>query len=195
MVKLTIENETLMKLQRQGGEGNSLKQKGLIDAKELAGLETLESDKQWPDWSTRFKDAILARGHPAARCAMDAVEQMSEKSADVDAGATIARGKRAEWSSEKINDETWVMWANDLYYILEDMTKGNATVVVRNSVIVDGGIGVIDQEGFRAWRALEGPCARRRRPGDCRASWTWSSAARSKTSARSTRSSTTGFAR
>ena len=35
----------------------------------------------WADWSTRFKDAIGARGHPAARAALDAVENLPSQSA------------------------------------------------------------------------------------------------------------------
>ena len=60
-----------------------------------------------------------------------------------------------DWSAEKIDDRKWRMWANDLYYILEDMTKENATVVVRNSVITNAGDHIIEQDGSRAWRSLK----------------------------------------
>jgi hypothetical protein len=153
--QLKVENQTLMKLQAMGGGGGDHSRKGLIDVKELSRMETLEHEKQWADWSTRFKDAIMARGHPAARCALDAMEQMAEKDAGAPKAAAVARAKMPDWSEDKINDPKWRMWANDLYYILEDMTKGNATVVVRNSVIVNGGDHVIEQDGFRAWRSLK----------------------------------------
>jgi hypothetical protein len=128
--------------------------RGLIDIKELARMETLENEKQWADWSTRFKDAIMARGHPAARAALDGMENALEKDAGVGGAARIARGKNAEWAVEKIGEDKWKMWANDLYYILEDMTKGNATVIIRNSVILDDP-DVLEQDGFRAWRSLK----------------------------------------
>jgi hypothetical protein len=153
---LKMENKTLMKLQAiGGGGGHHQSRRGLIDVKELARMETLSDEKQWADWSTRFKDAIMARGHPAARCALDAMEQISEKDAGAPKGAEVARSKMLDWSAEQIDDQKWRMWANDLYYILEDMTKGNATVVVRNSVITNGGPGIIEQDGFRAWRGLK----------------------------------------
>ena len=153
---LKMENQTLMKLQAiGGGGGNHQGRRGLIDVKELARMETLADEKQWADWNTRFKDAIMARGHPAARCALDAMEQIAEKDAGAPKGAEVARSKMSEWSAEQIDDQKWRMWANDLYYILEDMTKGNATVVVRNSVITDGGPNIIEQDGFRAWRGLK----------------------------------------
>ena len=97
----------------------------------------------------------MAKGHLAARCALDAMEQISEKDAGAPKGAEVARSKMLDWSAEQIDDQKWRMWANDLYYILEDMTKGNATVVVRNSVITNGGPGIIEQDGFRAWRGLK----------------------------------------
>ena len=70
-------------------------------------------------------------------------------------GAEVARAKMLDWSADIIDDAKWRMWANDLYYILEDMTKGNVTVVVRNSVITNGGHLIIEQDGFRAWRGLK----------------------------------------
>jgi hypothetical protein len=142
---LRQENKTLMKLQAIGGGGGEFQgRRGLIDVKELARMETLEHERQWADWSTRFKDAIMARGHPAARCALDAMETIAEKDAGAPKGAEVARAKMPDWSAEKIDDAKWRMWANDLYYILEDMTKGNATVLVRNSVVVDGGHNVVE---------------------------------------------------
>ena len=74
-------NQILMKIQAMGADGGERGRKCLIDVKELAGMETLEHEKQWADWSTRFKDAIMACGHPAARCALDAMGQMAEKDA------------------------------------------------------------------------------------------------------------------
>ena len=50
-------------------------------------METLENERQWANWSTRFKDSIMARGHHAARCALDAMEQLAEK----DAGSLCVR--------------------------------------------------------------------------------------------------------
>ena len=55
--------------------------RGLIDGKVLSRLQVLENDNQWADWSTRFKDAIGARGHPAAKAALDAVENLPSQSA------------------------------------------------------------------------------------------------------------------
>jgi hypothetical protein len=54
-----------------------------------------------------------------------------------------------------------MMWANDLYYILEDMSKGDATVIIRNSVrpavpwVSPENPGIVSQDGFRAWKALK----------------------------------------
>ena len=81
----------------------------------------------------------MARGHPAARCALDAMEQTAYKDAGAAKGAEIARSKMLDWAADTIDDPKWRMWANDLYCILEGVTKSNATVVVRNSVIVNGG--------------------------------------------------------
>ena len=82
MVKPRTANDTLTKsLVMQGGKSEHSGRSGLIDVKELARMETLENDRQWAGWITRFKDAIMARGHPAARCALDGMEQMSEKEA------------------------------------------------------------------------------------------------------------------
>ena len=128
IMNLKSQNQNLMHMQQMMGGGGYQGKRGLIDVKELARMETLEGEGQWADWSTRFKDAVMARGHPAARCALDAMETMAEKDAGAAKGAEVARIKHSAWSAEKIDDEKWWMWANDLYYILEDMTKGNATV-------------------------------------------------------------------
>jgi hypothetical protein len=156
VTSLKSTNDVLLKLQRTGGGagGGYVGRRGLIDVKELQRMVALESSKQWADWSTRFKDAVMARGHPAARCAMDAVENSVERDAGVWKGADVARATDENWSDIHIEEETWTMWANDLYYILEDMSKGDATVIIRNSTIA-GVPGVIAQDGFRAWRCLK----------------------------------------
>ena len=154
VTSLKSTNDVLVKLQRSGGAGGYVGRRGLIDVKELQRMVALETPKQWADWSTRFKDAVMARGHPAARCAMDAVENTASKDAGVWKGAEVARATDDNWSDIHIEEETWTMWANDLYYILEDMSKGDATVIIRNSTIA-GVPGVIAQDGFRAWRCLK----------------------------------------
>ena len=107
-------------------------------------MEIVEREGQWADWSTWFKDAVMARGHLVAQCALDAMETMAEKDAGAAKGAEVARAKHSAWSAETIEDEKWWMWANDLHYILEDMTKVNATVVVRTLVVTNAGPGVIE---------------------------------------------------
>ena len=132
IIRLGAKNATLLEANVCGHR------RGIIDARELARMETLEQAKQWLDWSTRFNDTIMARGHPAARFVLDAVEAMVEKDAGAEAGAVVARASgRDMWNQQRITDEIWLSWANDLYYVLEDMTKGDATVIVRNSVCVN----------------------------------------------------------
>ena len=92
-------------------------------------METLKHEKQWADWSTRFKGAIMTRGHPAARCALDAMEQAAEKDAGAPKCVDIAKLQQLDWSEEKLDNQKRRTWANDLYYILGDMTKGNAMVI------------------------------------------------------------------
>lgn len=153
MAQLTQQNVILQQIADNGSRGDNRKPKGLIDTKELARMDTLETAAQWADWSTRFKDAVGARGHLAARHALDAMEALSEKEAGANKAADIARAAgRDKWSQLNLSNDTWVDWANDLYYILEDMTKSEATVIVRNSV---DGTKEIPQDGFRAWRNLK----------------------------------------
>ena len=164
MAATKAENDTLIKMRSHGSND----QRGLIDGKVLARLQVLENDNQWADWSTRFKDAIGARGHPAARAALDAVENLPSQSAMGDGklqptGSNQAAHAASQikspdggypWSLEHLGNDRWMAWARDLYYIFEDMTKGNATVIVRNSFIF-GIDGIVEQDGFRAWRALK----------------------------------------
>ena len=65
MAAVKAENDTLIKMRSHGRND----QRGRIDGRILSRLQVLENDNQWADWSTRFKDAIGARGHPAARAA------------------------------------------------------------------------------------------------------------------------------
>ena len=88
----------------------------------------MQHDNQWADWSTRFKDAIGARGHPAARAALDAVENLPSKSAMVDGtmqptgsnqAAHVASQKIGPqgdkpWSLEHQGHDKWIAWARDL---------------------------------------------------------------------------------
>ena len=73
ILNLKSQNQNLMHVQQMMGGGGYQGKRGLIDVKELARMETLEGEGQWADWSTRFKDAVMARGHLAARCALDAL--------------------------------------------------------------------------------------------------------------------------
>ena len=59
-------------------------------------METLEHEKQCADRSTRFKDAVMAMGRPAARRPLNAMEQMTEKDAGTPEGAEVARSKIAD---------------------------------------------------------------------------------------------------
>ena len=101
VAQLKAENAMLMKMQAMGGAvENHGGKRGLIDVRELARMETLEHERQWADWSTRFRDAIMARGHPAARCALDVMESIAEKDAGASNGAAVARLKNPDWSEE-----------------------------------------------------------------------------------------------
>ena len=141
------ENNMLMKANQGGAK------RGLIDTKELSRMDSLETPKQWADWSTRFKDAVGARGHAAARFALDQVENMPEDNGGVVKCGILAQQARPEiWGEARIDESTWRMWAQDLYYILEDMTRGDATVTIRNPVDQAADE---PQDGFRAWRALK----------------------------------------
>lgn len=90
MAQLTQQNVILQQIADNGSRGDNRKPKGLIDTKELARMDTLETAAQWADWSTRFKDAVGARGHLAARHALDAMEALSEKEAGANKAAFIA---------------------------------------------------------------------------------------------------------
>ena len=57
--------------------------KGLIDSRQLTGLDILKSGKHWADWSTKLKDAVGALGHAVARVCLDQVEGASEMEAAV----------------------------------------------------------------------------------------------------------------
>jgi hypothetical protein len=135
--------------------------RGLIDVRELARMPQLEKPGEWADWSTRFKDAIMARGHPAARAAMDVMEGVVPSGTGCfEAAVQVGAQDPTNWSAFILNKEKWRMWANDLYYILEDMSKGDATVIIRNSVVpAKTGVGeandTLAYDGFRAWRALK----------------------------------------
>ena len=76
MAAVKAENNTLIKMRVHGSND----QRNLIDGKVLSRLQVLENDNQWADWSTRFIDAIGARGHPAARAGLDAVENLPSQS-------------------------------------------------------------------------------------------------------------------
>ena len=121
-------------------------------------MDILEHDRQWADWHTRFKDAVRARGHEAVRYCLDLAEKATEdKSAwKVLAEHAVLQSGVASWGVDSISEEQWRKWAQDLYYVLESLTKGDATVTVRNSIRTnDKDSANIPQDGFRAWNAFQ----------------------------------------
>ena len=112
--------------------------------KDLNTPRTFPDIKNKAEWEERAKNI---REQVLVSCGL---WPMPEKEAHVGRAALVLRAMSdPQYAVDKITDDRWKDWASDLYYILEDMTKGEATVLVRNSM---DSTCEMPQDGFRAWR-------------------------------------------